>query len=54
MSLNLLNMGYRLLNFYSIVNLVDVINQVKVGDNSNGFYIFEIILGSILCLSSEV
>jgi len=31
-------------------NRVDVINQVKVVDNTNGFYIFEIILASILVL----
>jgi len=50
MSLNLLNMWYRLLNLYGIVNLVDVINQVKVVDNTNGFYIFDINLASILVL----
>jgi len=50
MSLNLLNMWYRLLNFYGTVNRVDVINQVKVVDNTNGFYIFGIILASILVL----
>jgi len=47
MSLNLLNMWYRLLNFYGTVNRVDVIYQVKVVDNSNEFYIFKIILTNI-------